>query len=330
MMIMRRCSRVAFTLVELLVVIAIIGTLVAILLPAIQAARESARRSSCSNNLKQLAIGLHGHHDAKNSFPSAWTDSKRASWMVYLLPYVEGNATFAAINWSNIIFAVTPRAVIEAPLPMTACPSDFVGPTRKPRGVYTNYSGSFGTGRMEQNNNRSFGNISPTGDGIFFEKSAMRIKDITDGTSKTMLLGETLVSPAVSTTFTFGAGYEPRGCVWDSESGGALFSARVEPNSGGADVIPYCQASPSDAYWQQKTPCTSTTGSPGRHIAARSLHGGGVQVAMADGAVVFIVDSVQSWQAGNGIGNNDNWNAAWLGVWQKLACRNDAQVLGAF
>ena len=327
---MRRLGRAGLTLVELLAVIAIIGALVGLLLPSIQAAREAARRLGCGNNLRQLAIGLHSHHDAKKSFPSAWTDSKRASWMLYLLPYIEQESTYARIKWSNIVFADTPRAVIEAPIPPISCPSDFVGPTRKPRGIYSNYSGSFGTVRMEQNNVAFSGNISPTGDGIFFEKSAMRMKNITDGTTKTMLLGETLVSPAIGASFTFGVGYEPRGCIWDSESGGALFSARVEPNSGGADIIPYCQTNPADAHWQQRTPCTSISGAPGRHIAARSLHAGGVQVAMADCSVSFISNSIQSWQAGNGIGNNDNWNPSWLGAWQKLSCRNDAQVLGSF
>ena len=94
----------AFTLVELLVVIAIIGVLVALLLPAVQAARESARRSQCSNNLKQLALGMHNHHEALKVLP--WARSKGAldspSWAVIVLPYIEQHAVYDAFTDSNI------------------------------------------------------------------------------------------------------------------------------------------------------------------------------------------------------------------------------------
>ena len=97
----------AFTLVELLVVIAIIGTLVALLLPAVQAAREAARRTQCANNLKQIGLGLHNFHSAKNCFPTQTTGAPEiegqsgpgfASWMVPLLPYIEQQTLYSAIN----------------------------------------------------------------------------------------------------------------------------------------------------------------------------------------------------------------------------------------
>jgi prepilin-type N-terminal cleavage/methylation domain-containing protein len=94
---LRARRRTAFTLVELLVVIAVIGVLVALLLPAVQAAREAARRSSCQNNLKQLGIGLHNYHDALQTFPSGWIEHPTGNyeawaWGSLLLPYLEQSA----------------------------------------------------------------------------------------------------------------------------------------------------------------------------------------------------------------------------------------------
>ena len=102
----KRSQRHAFTLVELLVVIAIIGILIALLLPAVQAAREAARRNQCSNNLKQLGVGLHGYHDITGSFPfgrggtatGAMSNSSRVSGFIPLLPYIEQTAIYDQIR----------------------------------------------------------------------------------------------------------------------------------------------------------------------------------------------------------------------------------------
>jgi len=96
---MRR--RAAFTLVELLVVIAIIGVLVALLLPAVQAAREAARRNQCLNNLKQLALGIHNHADAKRELPAGGTLSNQLSWLCYVLPYTEETAIYEQMQAGN-------------------------------------------------------------------------------------------------------------------------------------------------------------------------------------------------------------------------------------
>ena len=320
--------RSGFTLVEVLVVIAIIGILVGLLLPAVQAARESARRSTCSNNLKQIALGLLGHHDAKQSFPSASTDGKRASWFLYVLPFVELAEIDNTITWSSNSIIFTYAAGRDSPIPLIWCPADPVSRLKKPRGVYSNYSASFGAVGMEYLANVSLpNNISAAGDGVFFANSQMRIKNITDGTSKTLLLGETLVSSALGETY--GGNYEPRGCIWDCETGGAIFTTRTEPNSGGSDMFSYCKTS-TDSNWLLNTPCTATDGSPGRHIASRSLHSRGVQVAMVDGSVGFISDSIESWKAGASPGWGGSWSTSWLGVWQKLAVRNDGQTTGDF
>jgi prepilin-type N-terminal cleavage/methylation domain-containing protein len=96
-----RWRRSGFTLVELLVVIAIIGVLVALLLPAVQAAREAARRSQCSNNLKQLSLALHNYEDTHKTFPPAGIDSNQMSWVVLLLPYFEQKALYDQFNFNK-------------------------------------------------------------------------------------------------------------------------------------------------------------------------------------------------------------------------------------
>jgi prepilin-type N-terminal cleavage/methylation domain-containing protein/prepilin-type processing-associated H-X9-DG protein len=320
--------RQGFTLVELLVVIAVIGTLVGLLLPAVQAARESARRSSCSNNIKQISLGLQNHHDAKGYFPSASTDGKRATWFLYLLPFIECSEIDKTINWSSNSIIFTYATGKDSGIPMIWCPSDPVSRIKKPRGIYSNYSASFGAVGMEYLASAGLpNNISTAGDGVFFANSQMKMKNITDGTSKTLLLGETLVSSALGESY--GGNYEPRGCIWDCETGGAVFAARTEPNSRASDMFSYCKTSTS-ADWLMNTPCTATDGSPGRNIAARSRHPRGVHVAMVDGSVNFISDEIESWKAGSSPAWGGKWSASWLGVWQKLAVRDDGQTTGGY
>ena len=112
-------NRSGFTLVELLVVIAIIGILIALLLPAVQAAREAARRSQCQNNLKQLGLGLHNYHDVKGHFPIGADSVSQLSWRVYLLPYIEQDALFEKFdlgpgNWNGGANKEGPNKLVHA------------------------------------------------------------------------------------------------------------------------------------------------------------------------------------------------------------------------
>jgi len=206
-----------FTLVELLVVIAIIGTLVGLLLPAVQAAREAARMSSCTNNLKQLALGLHNHHDARGALPGAvfanTNDGQRWSWGVSLLPYVENQALYNTLrprsngvwNASRNYLGASVKAAMETPLSFFVCPSGRV--TQNDPYTQVFYDAATGLGKAGLSNyaaNRGFlrigGNTSVMAreNGPFHGDQPGKFKEITDGLSKTLLLGEMsgVASPA--------------------------------------------------------------------------------------------------------------------------------------
>jgi prepilin-type N-terminal cleavage/methylation domain-containing protein/prepilin-type processing-associated H-X9-DG protein len=126
--------RQAFTLVELLVVIAVIGVLVALLLPAIQAAREAARRTSCTNNFKQLSLGVHEYHDAHQTLPSLYNGPRELrrgvtfgidtfSWQTMILPYVEAQALQDRLDFTKLATDAVNQPGVNQPLPISNCPS---------------------------------------------------------------------------------------------------------------------------------------------------------------------------------------------------------------
>ena len=326
-------KKAGFTLVELLVVIAIIGILVALLLPAVQAAREAARRMQCSNNLKQLGLAMHNYHDSNKAFPPAVTGyGYRTTWFPRVLPYMEMTAVADQVDWS-VNSPIWNRSdplntTMQTHFAAMMCPSDPNAGKKAPRGGYGNYMGNFGTVRFYHPNHVVQG-ISPDGDGIFYANAFTRIAEITDGTSNTLLMGEILISPQIGTTKSSST-YEPRGCIWDADSGGGIFSARAEPNTGTPDMFAYCKTGTSGSYWEKNTPCRSPAGGSNiaRHIAARSQHPGGVQVVLADGSSRFISESIDTWDPAN-LGHNGNWDADWLGTWQKLASRSDGKPVGS-
>ena len=200
----------AFTLVELLVVIAIIGILVSLLLPAVQAAREAARRMSCNNNMKQIALALHNYHDTFKAMPMGWIGLENGSgriphsegnpgwgWAAHVLPFIEQETVGDIVQ---DILPITDAANLQARethLAIYRCPSDAgsqdffdldVGgtPVNIPG---ANYVGMFGTLELEDCEGLAPG-VQCKGDGPFFHNSSTRLRDITDGTSNTLFVGE--------------------------------------------------------------------------------------------------------------------------------------------
>ncbi|NLS94555.1 MAG: DUF1559 domain-containing protein [Planctomycetaceae bacterium] len=203
----KRRPATGFTLVELLVVIAIIGILIALLLPAVQAAREAARRMNCSSNLKQLGLAAHNYHDVHKSFPPAFMvyNAQRVinggwAWAVFLMPYIEqsplqGSLSVTKYSLDQVIADPALLPMLQTQLQVLKCPSSPMEPLREYQGTgsamvstanFVCCRGWFSYGgRYTADRNMN---------GVFYGESATRIAEITDGTSNTFALGERTVS----------------------------------------------------------------------------------------------------------------------------------------
>ncbi|HEV7226297.1 MAG TPA: DUF1559 domain-containing protein [Pirellulales bacterium] len=275
--------RQGFTLVELLVSIAIIGLLVALLLPAVQAARESARRVQCFNHLKQLGLALQNYHDAARTFPPGYISGADGSggdtgpgwgWAAFLLPDVEQLAARQSLNFNLPVEHPANAAGRVLGFPVFRCPSDPSGPTWQVAAgppsnapictiAEANYVGVFGTTEP-----------GVDGDGMFFRNSQISLRDITDGSSNTLMVGERsmLLGPA----------------TWVGVVAGAV----IVPNP--ADGV---GAGPPENDSGMVLGHTGDGFSPGERASHvnqfYSLHsGGGVQFLFADGHASFLSSSM--------------------------------------
>ena len=206
---MNRHHNKAFTLVELLVVIAIIGILVSLLLPAVQAAREAARRMSCYNNLKQIGLALHNYHDANKSLPMGWIGVDQATrqphalgqpgwgWAARVLPFLEQSNVESLLNGNLPITDPSNQAARDTHLALYRCPSDansreffdLTGSMPTVRIPTANYVGMAGTQELANCETLAIGLQCRT-DGIFYHNSSTQFRDITDGLSNTFMVGE--------------------------------------------------------------------------------------------------------------------------------------------
>ncbi|QDV49261.1 DUF1559 domain-containing protein [Gimesia fumaroli] len=283
-----------FTLIELLVVIAIIAILIALLLPAVQQAREAARRSTCKNNLKQISLAMHNYESAHSTFPYGHRGGggayptychNRDTWFHRILPYVdqapmynnyEADCANVSASTSNHVHNISSSQIfVRTPLPAFMCPSDIGPGFAEPSGV--RWGGSY-LGCIGWANNRSTG----TDNGMFGYQTKTKMRDITDGTSNTMMLSEGVQRVAVPTGFSWGCA----GCYWIGGAHGEVtFSAFETPNTSAADQNYLCKST-TDI----NAPCVVNQTDKWNY--ARSQHVGGVHAGMADGAVRFISENI--------------------------------------
>jgi len=312
------------------VVIAIIAVLIALLLPAVQQAREAARRSQCKNNLKQIALALHNYHDTFGLFPyggrgegSTITHS-RDSWFQRVLPYVDQAPMYNLLEADTTIYfwsgtSAVIRQIGETVVSSFVCPSD-PHQTNNRGGASTNwafqgnYAGNGGVGTYTVNSSgmidvsvRSVTTPLYTTSGIFGISSSTRMRSITDGMSNTLLIGEGIVRQGSGTWGNLG-GY------WGgSTHGGVTFTTAEVPNTSVPDSMYSCKSSNTPGA-PNGAPCSGSTsnGATLRYNFLRSYHIGGVQVALCDGSVRFVSDSVD------------------LQTWRKAGVAADGLVLGEF
>jgi len=292
-----------FTLIELLVVIAIIAILIGLLLPAVQKVREAAARATCSNNMKQVALGLHAHHDALLLFPMgqqntlgtnhATNGNNRQCWEQPLLPYIEQGPLYAQIQASQPTVGTYSITGVDSKIKTLMCPSDpnagkNVTVPGNAQGFHGNYVLCAG--------NTLFGDTGQGTalNGMFYCLSKTKISEVTDGTSNTLMGSEVLI--ALDTTT-----HDLRGRYNNTWQGNTLFSALHQPNTTVGDRSDYCNAIP-------KAPCQALGGTSTVQ-SARSMHTNGVNVVLADGSVRFVQNGVT------------------LTTWQNAATRAGGEVL---
>jgi prepilin-type N-terminal cleavage/methylation domain-containing protein len=188
--------RRGFTLIELLVVIAIIAILIALLLPAVQQAREAARRTQCRNNMHQLGLALHNYHDTHGRFPMGsifWSPAStglhtEVSWMTLILPYVDESSLYNAYNFGLKSGAGANTTVTRSVLFQYCCPSD-LAPKLSGNMREASYAGSMGVPQSPDHSNTATPSTAYIG--VLYSCSRTQVRDIRDGTSNTLLGGET-------------------------------------------------------------------------------------------------------------------------------------------
>jgi len=295
-----------FTLIELLVVIAIIGVLIALLLPAVQAAREAARRAQCTNNFKQMGIAMHNYHDVNNALPIGRQDNPRRTWALSILPFIEQGNLFGAVNFARPFYERENTTVIRSTISAYQCPSDRPS-IQEPDTAYPRGKGSmavnWGNATFSQESGTDRPDTPPPAltkvrfsSAPFTTNKSTGLRDMTDGTSGTLLVGETIIGQ--NTTGGAAGAYDHRGDIFNDDWNCCMFMAYTPPNSKIPDYMGaavFC-GKPSLG----NPPCTDTpTGSGNIFNAARSRHPGGAIALLGDGSVRFFKDSVNvdTWRA---------------------------------
>ncbi len=309
----KRRRLVGFTLVELLVVIAIIGVLVGLLLPAVQAAREAARRMQCTNNLKQLGLAIHNHESSYKRFPVGTqgralpsgnypsTNAKpRTPFIPHVLPFIEQGNTHSIYDQKVDFNAAVNERARSQKLPFMQCPSD---QTNEPWTPTLDFKGNYGVNWGRWNfidqggpaTNPAPLNVTHSGGKApFYIDFGAKFGDISDGTSNTLCMMEMLQPPRDHS----GQLTDRRGRIWNDDTACYQISTRIGPNSKSPD-FGQCINAPAQGW-----PCTrDTTATTQFFMGSRSRHTGGVNVVLCDGSVQFISQTIDltTWASMSGM-----------------------------
>lgn len=344
-------ARRGFTLVELLVVIAIIGVLVALLLPAVQAAREAARRKKCENNLKQIGLGLANHESTFNALPPGVAAYGRWSYTAHLpqlknyefvyflhkiLPQLEQQSYHDSIGGPHFLTAGNPwespqpaafNKISAVPLPVFLCPSDgqtsglvIASSTLKlPKSNYLGFFSGLTTGEATVNEAGTQVGVQqlvvplPTNRAAVFGYGVgTKYSQIRDGTSTTIAAAEYLKGVSEN---------DNRGNFWTNQAGCQFLQATTGPNSTAPDNMVswhagFCPPGSPHNQPHLNLPCAPGPGmGQGDYAAARSRHPGGVLAVFCDGHVQFIANNINST------------TVAPYGTWQRLIWIDDGEVV---
>jgi len=323
---LRGRPKFGFTLVELLVVIAIIGVLVALLLPAVQAAREAARRMSCSNNLRQIGLAFHSYHDTHKTLPyttSAWgptgvvgSGNRGWSWNSFILPYIEQQAAYSQIDFNDFVPVNNNRNILKNPIPLSICPSDGKVKRLRPYGMqgqplfieavaassYVTSGGPFNTGDPA-NRGLPPSAFTDAARGMFYyEAVTVRFPMVTDGLSTTIMAGEISFRDA-STPQQAGSGRDWNG-IWY----GSWFAANSTPQ--GNNVLSFQRTG------ERALNVPRNAGDQPQRQGFHSVHPSGAQFVFGDASVRFITENTEhtattwaNFQTGSR-----------LGIYQRLFC----------
>ena len=338
----RRGPHRGFTLIESIVVVAIVGLLIALLLPAVQAARESSRRSSCLNNLRQIGLALNSYHDAHGALPIGrplssdprYTDPSLPcqfllidkSFLVAILPFAEQSPLFNAVNQNTWIAAPENRTVFAVGVSTYACPSDTDAGTLR-AGIpldglmfsnsataqapfisssYAGCHGSYGSGALPSRNNQC--QVNPQraleANGSLTDVTSIRYSSITDGLSATIAVAEHSITTLKPIDSLPPLAYSHFGWWAIGDMGDALFTTRYQPNAFKVDLLTASSSEP----WIN---------------SASSYHPGGGNVLLCDGSARFIKETIQS----SSVDPSPGSGLSSAGVWQSLGTRNGSEVV---